>query len=580
MKIFAHLNKILNLLSQAERRKLYFLSILVVGMSVVELLGVVSIFPFMSVAVNSDLIKTNKYLNFAYTNFEFSNTQTFLLALGAGSVVSLLIGNAFRAWSSYLLLNYAHMQSHLLSKRVFENYLYQPYQFFLSKNSSDLARNVFSEVGEIVNGLFIPLMRAFGRICSAVFIIIFLLWLNPILALLVGGALSLFYTLTYLFFKTKIAKLGKDRAESSKTRFRVVSEAGGAIKDIKLMNKEEVYLKDFEAPSIDFAISQAQSAVIMDFPRYILEVIAFGGVLLIVMYLIATKGEEQAIAMTSLYAIAGYKLMPSLQEIFSCVAKMRFSAVILESINQSLALEPLPRASSDVTPLSFQREIKLDSISYLYPNTSRNVFTELSFTIKANSSIGIVGPTGCGKTTLVDIILGLLSPTEGGIFIDDVKLTKSNLSAWQKNIGYVPQFIYLSDSSITSNIAFGVAPDLVDLDRIIECGKLAQIHDFIDKELPLAYDTVVGERGIRLSGGQRQRIGIARALYHNPSLIVFDEATSALDSKTEQEVMEGIEKLMGKKTIIMIAHRVSTLASCDEIIDLTKMKNSNLENSR
>lgn len=557
------------LLTPEERKKLLGLAIFVSAMSLLELVGVVSILPFMSVALNPEMIESNKYLALGYKFLSFDSKRNYLFFLGVVALVALFISNSIRAYSNYLLIKFAQMQTHFLGYRILKNYLSKPYEYYLTQNSSDLTKLALSEVNQLVGNVFLPLLRSFGRFFSAFFIMLLIVAINPKVAvavtLILGGA----YSIVFSFFKRKIADLGKVRTRANLLQFKSISEASGGIKEVKLMNKESVYLSGFKKPSLDFAYGQTHNAIVGELPKYLLEVIAFGGVLSVVLYLIATEGETKAISLASLYALAGYKLMPSLQEIYSSLTKVKFNRPILTAVSKSLLEEgSLNLSTFEKEKLSFNQEIKLENISFSYSGSEKKALSNISFTIPVFSTVGIVGSTGSGKTTLVDIILGLLTPSEGNLFVDDIKINQYNLSNWQSLIGYVPQVIYLTDDTIEANIAFGVPRDEIDYEMVRTAAKLAQIDNFIEHHLPNKYQTQVGERGVRLSGGQRQRIGVARALYRNPSLIVFDEATSALDNETEKALMESLETLSGKKTIIMIAHRLSTLEKADKIIHI------------
>jgi ABC-type bacteriocin/lantibiotic exporter with double-glycine peptidase domain len=571
-RIITRLQRVLNLLTTAERHRLYYISIAVVCMSFMELIGIVSILPFMTVVTNQTSIHSNRYLSHLYVYCNFQSDRSFLLGLGSFAFITLVVSNVLKGFSSYLLLQFAHMQNFYLSRRVFNNYLNQPYEFFLKRNSSDLTKNVLSEVSQVVNGVFVPLLRAGGRLFSAFFIFIVLVFISPELAFIVSLTLGISYFLIYSFLKKKIARTGKESILMNRIRTRVVNEAGGGIKEIKLLNKESSYLSAFDVPSMKYAKVQTYNAMIGDISKSAMETIAFGGIILIVIYLLANSDKNHAIPMISLYALAGYKLMPSLQEVFNCVTKIKFHIhsvdILFESLNMETFYEVKNKAA--VTSLKFNEKIVLRDVNFNYSGSSRNVLTDINLTIGLNTSIGIIGPTGSGKTTIVDLILGLLTPVSGELVIDDVVVSSTNLSSWQKNIGYVPQSIYLSDDTILANIAFGSHKDHADLSKAKNAARMAQLDRFIEDELPDGYQTIVGERGVRLSGGQRQRIGIARALYHDPKLIVFDEATSALDSLTEKEVINAINSLLGHKTLIMIAHRLSTIQKCDHVILINK----------
>jgi ATP-binding cassette, subfamily B, bacterial PglK len=302
-------------------------------------------------------------------------------------------------------------------------------------------------------------------------------------------------------------------------------------------------------------------------PRYVLDTIAFGTILTI-MIVLYTQDASQVIPVVGVYAFAGYRLMPALQQIYRHVTKARFHTSVLATVKQDLENSSVT-FPDEVQRLKFEDRLELTNIAFKYPTAKEDLLKNLSLTVKRNSSVAFVGSTGSGKTTIVDILLGLLPPDQGQILVDGIPLTKDNLRNWQANLGYVPQTIFLSDGTIAQNIAFGVGQDSLDMNAVIQAAKIANLHEFVET-LPDGYNTLVGERGVRLSGGQRQRIGIARALYHDPSVLILDEATSALDNVTEEAVFQAIKNVMGKKTVVMIAHRISTVRECDTIFVLEK----------
>ena len=338
------------------------------------------------------------------------------------------------------------------------------------------------------------------------------------------------------------------------------------------MNREPYFLDLYSKESFKQARLRSWNAVIGQVPRFALEAVAFGGIIVFVLVLLLTREDaRQVIPLASLFAFAGYRMMPALQEIFTSLTKMQFNRAVLDRIHKDFVTKDkdtlLDTFKKQKIPeaLPFTSEIRLENVSYNYPGAEHAVIKDINLVIKRHTSVAFVGPTGAGKTTLVDIILGLLPPQKGRLLIDDVRLDKSNTIKWQRNIGYVPQHIYLSDDTIARNIAFGVADQEIDMKALEQSASIANIQDFILQELPQGYDTLVGERGIRLSGGQRQRIGIARALYHDPEVLVFDEATSALDGTTEEKVLEAMENAAKLKTLIIIAHRLTTVKKCDVV---------------
>ncbi len=332
----------------------------------------------------------------------------------------------------------------------------------------------------------------------------------------------------------------------------------------------DVYLDSFTKPSYEFSHYQAISSTLVEVPQFLVEVIAFGALLAMAMYALASEGNEVAelLPILGLYAMGALKLKPAVNIIYKSLATMKFGAAAIDNISEDLKeSEQVVGIKNDYKRLTLKDSLVLKGLFFAYPNTAQAALQNINIVIKANTTVGIIGATGAGKSTLVDIVLGLLYPTQGDIIVDNEKLSLENIRQWQNSIGYVPQSIFLADNTISSNIAFGIEKDSIDMKQVEQVAKMAQVHEFVTK-LEHSYDTVIGERGVRLSGGQRQRLGIARALYHNPELLVLDEATSALDNETELEVMKAINNMSGSKTIIMIAHRLSTVERCDKIIKL------------
>jgi len=310
----------------------------------------------------------------------------------------------------------------------------------------------------------------------------------------------------------------------------------------------------------------ASSSVIAQLPRFVLEAVAFGGIMLLILYQMKQTGSfNNAIPVISLYAFAGYRLMPALQQIYGSFSKFDFIIPSINKIHSDFVDLKILSSNLEKGSISLKNILYLENVSYDYPNSSRPALKNINLTIPVNTTVGLIGATGSGKTTTVDIILGLLEPRKGKIKVDEKIITKQNTRDWQRSIGYVPQFIYLSDNSVAANIALGVEPKDINLEAVEKASKIANLHEFILNELPEQYQTMIGERGVRLSGGQRQRIGIARALYHNPKILILDEATNALDNVTEQAVMDAVNNLSKYLTIILIAHRLNTVRRCDKI---------------
>jgi len=515
-------------------------------------------------------VQTNAVLYTAFMTSRHIGIQTvdqFLFALGVLVFVLLVTSLAFKALTSYAQTRFALLREFSIGKRLVEGYLHQPYSWFLNRHSADLGKTILSEVNTVIYSGMVPLMTLMAQSTVALALLILLVVLDPLLALSSGVVLGLAYAGIFGVVSGWLKRLGQARIDANTERFTALSEAFGAAKEVKVSGLEQAYIQRFAKPAEIYAKDQATAQVISQLPRFALEAIAFGGMLLVILYLMAKTGNfADVLPIVALYAFAGYRLMPALQQIYSALTQLRFAGPALDALHQDLySLRAVNAPPGLLNPLPLTQAIALTQVSYRYPNASQMALRGINLTIHAHSTVGFVGATGSGKTTTVDILLGLLEPEEGVLKIDGEPITAANRRLWQRAIGYVPQHIYLADASVAANIAFGVPAKDIDHLALERAAKIANLHEFVANVLPQGYATTVGERGVRLSGGQRQRIGIARALYHNPQVLILDEATSALDNLTEQAVMEAVNNLGHDITIILIAHRLSTVRQCDQI---------------
>ncbi len=568
------INKVLSLLTPRERRQAFLLMLMLLVMALLDAIGVASILPFISVLTNPDLIETNSILNAMFklsSTFGVENNKQFLFVLGIIVFIFLVVSIVFKAFTTYVQLSFVQMREYSIGKRLVAAYLHQPYSWFLNRHSAELGKNILSEAGMVVGGFLKPLIDVTARVMIAITLIILLILVDPKLAIIIGFTLGGAYLAIFYFMRSFLKKIGKRRLIHNDIRFKSVNEAFSAAKEVKVGGLEGIYIKLFSNSAKIYARASAASVVIGQLPRFFLEVISFGGVLLIILYMMGQSDNfNSALPIISLYVFAGYRLMPALQQIYASFVTATYSAPTIDKLISDIQkLKPL-QSNQDEDVLPLNKEITLKNIYYNYPNASRTALKNISFIIPAKSTVGIVGATGSGKTTTVDIILGLLEGQKGTLEVDGKIITKQNSRSWQKSIGYVPQQIFLSDDTVEANIAFGVEPENISKERIEKASKIANLHEFIINELPHKYKTTIGERGVRLSGGQRQRIGIARALYHNPQVLILDEATSALDNQTEKAVMDAVNNLNKDITTIIIAHRLSTVKKCDQIFLLKK----------
>ena len=566
------IKKLLFLLERDERKKLNLIILLVTIMAIFETTGVASILPFMAILTNPEVIQTNYFLKKTYlflSNYGVDNTRDFLFVTGF-VVLALFVTTTFlRTITIYLIAKFSKMNEYKISKRLIERYLLQPYNWFLVRNSADLGKTILSEVEQVITNSYKSAIMLLSRCIVVVALVCLLIFVNTKLTISIILVLSLTYVIIYFFCHNILKRIGKERLKNNLMRFKAVSESFGAIKEIKFLGLEKIYTQNFNKPANNFAKNQITSETISQLPRYGIEAVAFGGAISLVLYLISkNQSIDNVLPIISLYVFASYRLLPAVQGIYFNIANIKFSSASLDNLVKEFKNLQTSDLSLSQTPVSFKQGIKMNNVHFSYSNDHNYILKNINFFFPVNSNTGIIGTTGSGKTTIIDIILGLLEPQKGTLEIDNKIITRSNVRSWQKLIGYVPQHIYLCDDTIASNIAFGVNKNDIDFNIIKKVSKIASLDNFIVSELPNQYLTNVGERGVKLSGGQRQRIGIARALYHNPDLLILDEATSALDDDTEKVVMEAVDNLSKKMTIILIAHRLNTIKKCDIVYKL------------
>lgn len=552
-------------------------------MALLETASVASVMPFLSVLGDPNMIGSNDYISklFLYSqNIGVVSTNHFMIFLGVSSFVLIIISAFYRTITLFSMNNFVEMCRHSISSRLLESYLSQSYSFFISRHSSDMTKTILSEVDQLTGTTFRPVFAMFANSLVFLALTIFVIIVNPFLAIGTAGLLCFLYLLVFLLLKSKLGFLGQRRVSANEQRFLTAGEALLGIKYVKVLGCERSYVSKFKISSFEFAKSVASHQTLNQIPKYLIEAFSFGGIIVIVLFLMLVYYKDSLNALGSilpvigLYAFSAYRLQPALQAIFSGVSSLRYGTASVDKIYSDIKKEIINKKDTEkiCSRLQIKEKISLQNLSFKYSNSNLSALQDINLVIPVGNSIALVGQTGSGKTTLVDVLLGLLHPSTGCIKVDGLEISEKNRRSWQMSLGYVPQDIFLTDTSLSENIALGLDPKEINYDQVRKCARMAQIESFIENELPQKYDTRVGDRGIRLSGGQKQRIGIARALYHDPDILIFDEATSALDSVTENSVMQSIESLSKKKTVIIIAHRLSTVKNCDEILLLDKGK--------
>jgi ABC-type multidrug transport system fused ATPase/permease subunit len=547
--------------------------------ALVQVIGITSIFPFLAIAADPERIRRSNFGTRFLSLFPPMENQQLLLVAGIIAILALLLSNAVNLLSEYARTRYAQNFAHWLRVRLLRRMASQPYTYFLQRNSGDLLKKIVGDVSNYTAGVLLPLLDTVARSLTTVLLLATLFLVQPVIAVSAAIVLGAYYVVIFRLLARKRREVDEGLRTSIAGSYREAQQLLGGIKAVKVHRAEEHFYQRFSCHSAVLAQMYSRLPIFSNTARYLVEPLAFGG-LVVVVLLLAARGRDFSDILPNLgvMALAGYRLLPSLQLVYAQltqVSSMRHA--VDEVYDEFVAAETdksIPRVTNvefvtAANPFRWNTAITLRDVLYRYPSASRPALDGVSVVIPKHTSLGVIGPTGSGKSTFVDLLLGLYYPTAGEILIDGRPLRPTLVTAWRASIGYVPQDIFLIDDTIARNIAFGVPDEKIDHIRLREACAMAQILDFIEAELANGFDTNVGERGIRLSGGQRQRIGLARALYHRPSLLILDEATSALDVTTEAKLLNALRSLSGKLTMIVVAHRLSAVANCDQVIDLS-----------
>lgn len=561
-----------SMLTRREKWMSATMILVAVAAAAAQVMMIGAIFPFLSVLADPEIIERNKYLSAAYKTLGFQTSYGFVMALGAGVVLLILVSNAVMLLKTYVVARFSLMRMHSISARLAKSYLHRKYEYFLGKNSADMAKRILVETTEIAQSFLQPMAELVTSGLSVLAIIGFLVTVQPVATLVGVSSVVLFYGLVYLVVSGQLNRLGAARIEANKRRFSAINDALLGIKSIKVLRKEGFFFRNFEAASRTTVKTEISKRVMGEVPRFVMQGLFFSGIIVACLLLIEPKsfgtGDSPIIGMVpmlGMFAFAGQRLIPEAQRVYLALSRIAFGAAAIRNVYEDL--EVSEKSGEELAPLPYERRLTLENVSFNYSGAKFSGIRDITLDIPKGMKIGIAGGTGAGKTTLVDILLSLLEPGSGRFLVDGYPLSsRGDMARWRRKVGYVPQEIFLVDGSITENIALGVPAARIDHDRVKECARAAHLHDFITQQMPGGYDGGIGDRGVKLSGGQRQRIGIARALYHDAEFLVLDEATSALDMNTERDVMAAINQLPNNVTVVMIAHRLSTLRQCDEIV--------------
>ncbi len=569
--MLTQLKELYSLLADEQRKKLLRLQGLVVLMAFAELGSVLSIGPFMALVGDMSQLQGDTVVAEVYRLSGLQDPRTFLFWIGVGVLVALALAATISMFTIWRLSMYGARVGAELSSRLYKHYMHQPWLFHASGSSSQLTNQIAQECTRITNGIINPFIQMNARIVMAALMAVAIFVFNPAVAITGLVIFASAYMAMYRIVRQRLIRNGGTITEAQRLRFKLMGEGFGGIKDALLLGRQQVFTDRFEKASARFADAQGKTQVMSQVPRFIMELVAFGGVIFLILYLLAAHDGNLGtiLPLLSVYALAGFKLLPAFQQIYTSISQIRGNLVAFEGLRDDLRASARTSFQSTLKEnggehLTPRKSIELKNIQFTYPGKAEPALRDLTMTIGVNQAIGLVGASGSGKSTVIDILLGLIHPETGELMIDGSPVKKQQLRAWQNSLGFVPQSIFLADSSIRENIAFGLPPELVDEEKVQRAATMAHLDELL-AELPDGLRTRVGERGVQLSGGQRQRIGIARALYHDADVLILDEATSALDGVTEKLIMDAIHDFSGKKTIIMIAHRLTTVKQCDAI---------------
>ena len=566
--MFSVVKKLFALLTKSQRKRFYSLQILVILMAILEIFSVASIIPFMSLVGDSSQLHGDSVMAIIYSACDLSFSQ-FMFLLGVAVLGVLMISSLFSMFTIWKLSMFATQVGTEITDRLYLYYLNQGWLFHTSKSSAQLIKNIAGEAGRVSKGIVMPLIQMNARIVLAIFISIGIFIYEMMVAIIGLFVFSLAYLILYKLVRTYLIRNGRVVSDMNGLRFGLMNEAFGGIKDILLLGRANYFVNRFKNTSDTLAFSQGTNTALTQVPVYLMQLIAFGSMISLILYLIFSHSGKLGLILPilSVYGLATFKLIPAFQHIYSSIGAIKSNIPALESIQKDLEYSSNIILENDINNFKYfklNKYISLENISFGYESSEKLILNQINLTISANSIVGIVGPTGSGKSTLINIILGLIEPSEGRLMVDQQRINNKNLRSWQNSIGYVPQYIFLSEGTIAENVAFGLPKEEINFDKVFNALKLANMINYVTS-LEHGIETKVGERGIKLSGGQQQRIGIARALYSEAEILIFDEATSSLDGNTEKIIIDSILEFSGKKTIIMVAHRLKTVERCEQL---------------
>ena len=564
------IKKLFSILSKRQKRSVAGLGVMILIGAVLETTGVSMIVPLAQAMLDAEALASNQYVIMVQDMLGIQSMEQFVIVLLLSVVAIFVIKNAYLLFMNYVQARFVNKNQFLTVSYMMDEYLNRPYEFYLNADIPTVFRTLDSDIPKVFLVLmsFIQLMT---EVVVSVFLCVVLLVVDPVMTIMISAILLVMTVIIVGILKPRLNNLGQHNQEIQARMGKWRNQSIFGIKEVKVLHKENYFVENYSVYAKDGADLNSKYTVLNNMPRLLIETICIGG-LLSYMAICIMMGQdivEMAPQMMA-FAVAAVRLMPSVNRINTHVTNIAFYGPSVHFIHDNIdfrdykaEMKVSQRVIEEKAPIEVKDAICLEKVTYSYPNTDKLILDKADMRIPIGKSVGIIGPSGAGKTTAVDILMGLLDIHDGKITCGGRDVME-NYGSWLSHIGYIAQNIYLTDDPIRDNVAFGVNREDLDDKRIWEVLEEAQMKEFVES-LPEGLDTSVGERGVRISGGQRQRLGIARALYHNPEILVFDEATSALDTETETAIMEAIDKFHGRKTMIIIAHRLRTIENCDMI---------------
>ncbi len=569
--MFKSLIEFYGFLDKVLKRRLIRIQFLIITSSVLETLSVLSIGPFMSFVASPELISTSNLSKYFLELFNISDSSSFLFFLGSMILILMVISALVAMLNVWKLSHLGGDIGADLSIRMYRHYINQSLPYHLKTNTSEIASKLIVESNRVTHSIVMQFLHLNSKIVLILMMTITILITVPIIAILGTTIFAISYILMFRFASKRLNRNGEAISQESQRRMQTINESFGGIKDVLIHDLREVFTEKYKKSTKNYYSSWRSTQVLSLLPRYAMELAAYGTIITATLFLLATyeNNIEKVLPVIAVFGLASMKILPAFQQCYFSISTIRANVnaflVVRDELEDIHRQEKFIKAyDRPDTFIPFLKSVNLSDVSFRYNENTDYVVKNVSLNFQANKTTGLVGPSGSGKSTIVNILTGLLPPSEGKITIDGQELNDDKMRSWQQRIGYVSQDIFLTDTSIKENIAFGFNFSEINDDKVYEAVKMAKLDEFVST-LPLGLDTGVGERGVQLSGGQLQRVGIARALYTNPEIIIFDEATSNLDRISEKLIMETISSLGKSTTIVMIAHRLSTVKKCDNI---------------